>query len=137
MATDLDDGWDLSAILLEEGEPSNQPTTTDMATATDSTTELVSLVRDLAKIEAKKKALEEQSELLRNQLMIQLKDSQVDKVKSRYGMVQIVRRETKIYPEHVRHLEQELKAEKKICDLKEDFEIGKVTESIRLTSMLN
>lgn len=136
MATDLDEGWDLSGIMLEEVEASDHQPTTDMTTLTDSTTEIVSLVRDLAKIEAKKKALEEQSEQLRNQLIVQLKDSQVDKVKSRYGMVQIVRRETKIYPEHVRQLEQELKAEKKICDLKEDFEIGKVTESIRLTSML-
>jgi len=84
--------------------------------------ELSELLRDLEKIKAQQKYLDEQEASCRCQVVAFMENNGIDKESTDYGSVHLQSKQKKIYPQHIRELENQFKEAKKLADAMGDYE---------------
>jgi hypothetical protein len=92
--------------------------------------ELSELIKQLAQVKAKQKALAEKEVFYKEILMNALKESGLEKEETEYGYVRIQRRSEKDYGEEVSQQEASLKDIKRLKDDIGDFTIVGIKESL-------
>lgn len=88
------------------------------------------LIKQLAEVKTKQKALAEKETFYKDLLLKSLKEAGLEKEDTSYGSVRIQRRSEKDYGEDVKQQEASLKELKKLKDDIGDFEVVNVKESL-------
>jgi hypothetical protein len=83
---------------------------------------LLSLLRDLEVIKSQQKLLDEQEAVYRAKILALMQDNGIEKESTDYGSVRLQSKQKKIYPKHIKELENQFKEAKKLADDMGDYD---------------